>query len=67
MEEKIKQYLREPWKHPRPPADEDPQFLYLITYIGELCVQGYRLIENYGDILLFSIMEFQFSENPAEG
>lgn len=61
MEDKIKEYLKEPWKHPRPLTDEDPYFFFLINYVGELFVQGYRLIENYGNILLFSIMEFQFT------
>lgn len=65
MEEKIKLYLKEPWKHPRPTGDEDPHFAFLIAYIGELFVQGYRLIENYSSILLFSLMEFQFSDSST--
>lgn len=65
MEEKIKIYLREPWKNPRPSGDEEPHFAFLIAYIGQLFVQGYRLIENYGTILLFSLMEFQFSDSLA--
>lgn len=56
MEHKITQYLREPWLYPRPPGDEDPLFAYLIAYIGELFIQGYRIIEKYDSILLFSLM-----------
>lgn len=61
MEQKIKDYLKDPSKNPRPRGDEDPHFLFLIAYLGELFVQGYRIIEKYGDVLLLSLMEFQFS------
>ena len=62
MQLKITQYLNEPSKYPRPQGDQDQHFAYLLTYIGELFVQGYRLIEKYGSILLFSLMEYQFSD-----
>ncbi len=65
MQLKITQYLNEPSKYPRPQGDQDPLFAYLLTYIGELCVQGYRVIEKYGSILLFSLMEYQFSDTQA--
>ena len=40
--------------------------MFLLNYLGELFIQGYRLIDRYGKVLLFSLMEYQLagSENP---
>ena len=37
--------------------------LFLLTYLGELFIQGYRIIEQFGDILLLSLMEFQMGSD----
>jgi len=42
--QQIVQYLQDPSKSPRPANDKDKRFAYLLTYIGELHVQGYRSI-----------------------
>jgi hypothetical protein len=45
--------------------DEQRHFVYLLTYLGELFVQGYRIIEQFDDIIILSLMEFQVSEQLA--
>ena len=37
--------------------------LFLLTYLGELFIQGYRIIEQFGDVLLLSLMEFQMGSD----
>ena len=41
--------------------DERLHFVYLLTYLGEMFIQGYRIIEQFGDVIILSLMEFQIS------
>lgn len=45
--------------------DEHLHFVYLLTYLGEMFIQGYRIIEHFGDVIILSLMEFQISEHLA--
>jgi hypothetical protein len=60
-------YLVDPKDNPILDIDKDAMISYLITFLGKLFIQGYRILEKIDrQILILSLMEYQSCFNPPK-
>ena len=62
----LQRYLSNPSEATRPSARESSfHTSFLITYLGSLFVRGYRIMEQRGNVLLLSLMEYHSNDQMS--
>lgn len=60
----IARYLENPKLYPYPNIEQDNLCMFLLAFLGDLFIQGYRVMEKIGNqTLILNLMEFSIQKS----